>query len=69
MVDANTDPGRQFIRDWGTDPIKVVLEYTWVNKSVEAGRALLYNDIWGGCIALDDGEPIKVVKDEIMATK
>ena len=55
LVDPATKPGRQFIRDWGQDVNKVVLEYIWARKSIEAGRALLLHDDWGGCKALDDG--------------
>ncbi|KAF8898806.1 hypothetical protein BD779DRAFT_1485645 [Infundibulicybe gibba] len=47
LVDSSTDQGRLFVRDWGQDPGKVVLEYTWVG-----------NDSWGGCKTQDDGLPI-----------
>lgn len=58
LVDSTTDPGIQFIRDWGTDPAKFVLEYSWARKCVEAGRPLLQNDNWGDCVARDDGRSI-----------
>jgi hypothetical protein len=32
-----------------------VLEYTWARFSIEAGRALLIADNWGGCKAVDGG--------------
>jgi hypothetical protein len=57
LVDSSTKPGRQFIRDWGQDNNKAVLEFGWARKSIEAGRALLQADNWGGCKAIDDGTP------------
>lgn len=58
MVDSKTNPGVQFIRDWGSDPAKFVLEYTWAAESIKSERALLQNDNWGGLIAEDDGREI-----------
>lgn len=55
LVDTRTYDGRRFIRDWGSDPNKVVLEYTWITKSCTAGRALMEGDEWGGCLTQDDG--------------
>jgi hypothetical protein len=64
LVDSTTDAGTQFIRDWGTDPAKFVLEYPWARKSIEAGRALLQNDNWGDCVARDDGRSISGANDD-----
>jgi hypothetical protein len=58
LVDSTTDAGRQFIRDWGNDKTKVVLEYYWANRSLDAGKPLLENDDFGGCRTYDDGRPI-----------
>jgi hypothetical protein len=58
LVDSTTDPGIQFIRDWGTDPAKFVLESSWARKCIEAGRVLLQNDNWGDSVARDDGRSI-----------
>ena len=69
MVDSNSDTGRQFIRDWGLDQNKVVLEHTWVAKSLAARKLLRENDEWGGCGTYDDGlpigKPIKDIMDEV----
>ncbi|RDB29618.1 hypothetical protein Hypma_015586 [Hypsizygus marmoreus] len=62
LVDSTTIPGRQFIRDWGTDANKVVLEYSWVRNCIAAGRLLGEADQWGDCLTADDGLPI--VKEE-----
>lgn len=35
-----------------------MLDYTWIEKSVAQGRVLLEQDGWGGCLLVDDGEPI-----------
>ncbi|KII89031.1 hypothetical protein PLICRDRAFT_175274 [Plicaturopsis crispa FD-325 SS-3] len=58
LVDSSSDAGLQFIREWGTDPNKTVLEYTWARRSVDEGRPLLAGDEWGGCMARDDGRPL-----------
>lgn len=57
LVDPGTNEGRQFVRDWSLDPGKVILDYVWAYRSIEAGRALLENDNWGGLGGLD-GSPI-----------
>lgn len=57
LVDPGTNEGRQFVRDWSLDPGKVILDYVWAYRSLEAGRALLENDNWGGLGGLD-GSPI-----------
>lgn len=62
LVDSNSIQGRLFIRDWGKDADKVVLEYSWVKSSISAGRVLAEADQWGGCLTSDDGLPI--VKEE-----
>lgn len=58
LVDPTTRQGRQFIRDWGQDSNKMVLNFTWVNRSLEAQRPQLAEDKWGNCLAQDDGRPI-----------
>jgi len=55
IVNQDSSQGRHFIRDWGIDESKVVLHELWVKKCIEAGRALLHDDQWGDCIALDNG--------------
>ncbi|KAF8168166.1 hypothetical protein B0H34DRAFT_49653 [Crassisporium funariophilum] len=64
LVDADTTPGRHFIRDWGRDEGKVVLKHTWVRKCFEAGKALLQEDQWGGCLTFDDGRDITPQGDD-----
>ncbi|KAF9535411.1 hypothetical protein CPB83DRAFT_901138 [Crepidotus variabilis] len=59
LVDAESDQGRQFIRNWGQDINKTVLRYSWARKSIEAGKPLLDGDNWGGCVTQDDGAPIE----------
>ncbi|GLB36095.1 putative BRCT domain, a BRCA1 C-terminus domain [Lyophyllum shimeji] len=59
LVDSGSEQGRQFIRDWGKDTDKVVLEHSWVKKSIAAGHVLDQDwDNWGGCLTVDDGLPI-----------
>jgi len=58
LVDSTTDAGLQFIRDWGNDVAKTVLEYHWANRSLDAGRPLLESDDFGVCRTHDDGRPI-----------
>ncbi|KAG6912010.1 hypothetical protein DXG01_000258 [Tephrocybe rancida] len=58
VVDASSDAGRQFIRDWGNDTDKVVLQHTWVGACFAASKALNQDDDWGGYTAVDDGLPI-----------
>ena len=55
LVDSRSFEGRNFIRDWGSDVNKVVLEHSWVAKSLEAGRALREDEQWGDCLTQDDG--------------
>ncbi|KAF8632545.1 hypothetical protein AX15_001760 [Amanita polypyramis BW_CC] len=58
LVDSRTYEGRKFIRDWGDDVNKVVLEYAWVSNSLAAARALKEGDQWGNCLTHDDGLPL-----------
>ncbi|KAL5535408.1 hypothetical protein ACEPAF_3502 [Sanghuangporus sanghuang] len=58
VVEPHTSEGRQFVRDWGMDPGKVILEVAWIHRCLEAGRALLENEAWGGCGNLD-GTPLE----------
>lgn len=39
------------------DPDKIILEVAWARRCIEAGRALLEHDAWGGCGNLD-GTPL-----------
>ncbi|KXN83869.1 hypothetical protein AN958_00949 [Leucoagaricus sp. SymC.cos] len=55
LVDPET---WQFIREWGKDENKVVLNYTWVAKCISAGKPLLVEDDYGGSRTCDDGLPI-----------
>ncbi|CAA7258689.1 unnamed protein product [Cyclocybe aegerita] len=63
LVDSQTAEGRQLIRDWGADANKTILEYTWVRKSVEAGKPLLGDEQWGDCLTHDDGQPLGSTAD------
>ncbi|KAF8078683.1 hypothetical protein FPV67DRAFT_1466082 [Lyophyllum atratum] len=66
LVDSSSDQGRLFIRDWGNDANKVVLEHSWVKESIAAER-VLQDDRWGGHLAVDDGVPImKEEKDNTL---
>ncbi|KAF5385227.1 hypothetical protein D9615_001472 [Tricholomella constricta] len=62
LVDSSSPQGKLFIRDWGKDANKAVLEYSWANRSIAVGRILDRDEQWGGFLAVDDGLPI--VKDE-----
>ncbi|KAG5653448.1 hypothetical protein H0H81_000337 [Sphagnurus paluster] len=66
LVDSTSTQGRLFIRDWGKDENKAVVEHTWVSKSIEAGHALDADEQWGGCLTFDDGRPI--LRDESQGT-
>ncbi|KAH8120194.1 hypothetical protein DFH11DRAFT_1722036 [Phellopilus nigrolimitatus] len=57
IVEPNSPEGRQFVRDWGADPGKIILEVAWIHRSIDAGHALLEQDAWGGCGNLD-GTPL-----------
>ncbi|KAI0335181.1 hypothetical protein GY45DRAFT_886398 [Cubamyces sp. BRFM 1775] len=48
LVDPETPSGGLFVKEWGSEPGKIVLDVLWVNKSVEAGQALLADKNWGG---------------------
>ncbi|KAF5356201.1 hypothetical protein D9756_004111 [Leucocoprinus leucothites] len=58
LVDPESWQGREFIREWGKDKNKVVLNYTWVTKCINAAKPLLEEDDWGGSKTCDDGLPI-----------
>ncbi|EJD04079.1 uncharacterized protein FOMMEDRAFT_140150 [Fomitiporia mediterranea MF3/22] len=58
LVEPNSSSGRQFVREWGMDPGKVILDVTWHRRCLEAGRALLENDAFAGCGDLD-GSPLE----------
>ncbi|KAK0198173.1 hypothetical protein F5146DRAFT_1131179 [Armillaria mellea] len=64
LVHPQSDTGRQFIRDWGTDAGKVVLNHLWVQKCSAAGRVLGADDNWGNCLTHDDGLPIGSTGEE-----
>lgn len=36
----------------------MVLEHSWVQTSIAAGKVLNEDDNWGGCLTIDDGLPI-----------
>ncbi|KAF9244637.1 hypothetical protein BU15DRAFT_59388 [Melanogaster broomeanus] len=60
LVDSATESGKRLIRTWGHDPRNVVLEYTWAQTSIDAGRPLLEADNWGGTMTVDDGKPVTI---------
>ncbi|KAK0456748.1 hypothetical protein EV421DRAFT_1922541 [Armillaria borealis] len=64
LVHPQSDTGRQFIRDWGTDAGKIVLNHLWVQKCSAAGRVLGADDNWGNCTTHDDGLPIGSTEEE-----
>ncbi|KAK0478212.1 hypothetical protein IW261DRAFT_210716 [Armillaria novae-zelandiae] len=64
LVHPQSDTGRQFIRDWGTDPGKVVLNHLWVQKCSAAGKVLGPDENWGNCATHDDGLPIGSTEEE-----
>ena len=57
LINSSRASGKRILRDWGTDA-DAVLEYSWIQQSLFAGRALLREDNWGGLQAIDDGAPI-----------
>ncbi|THH11217.1 hypothetical protein EW145_g816 [Phellinidium pouzarii] len=57
LVEPDSSEGRQFVRDWGLDPGKVILEVAWIQRCIDANRALLEDDGWAGCGNLD-GTPL-----------
>ncbi|KAH9898309.1 hypothetical protein C8Q73DRAFT_394763 [Cubamyces lactineus] len=48
LVDPETSSGGLFVKEWGSEPGKIVLDVLWASKSVEAGQALLADKNWGG---------------------
>ncbi|KAG7450578.1 uncharacterized protein BT62DRAFT_1072633 [Guyanagaster necrorhizus] len=58
LVHPQSNTGRQFIRDWGTDADKIVLNHQWVQKCSTTRKVLGADDNWGGCATHDDGLPI-----------
>jgi hypothetical protein len=58
LVNPSSDSGRQFIRDWGQDQNKVVLDTAWVKHCIDTGRLFLAEEGYGGFRTLDDGLPI-----------
>ncbi|KAI8990522.1 hypothetical protein BD414DRAFT_483911 [Trametes punicea] len=48
LVDPETASGTQFVQEWGSEPGKVVLDVSWVQESLERGKALLADENWGG---------------------
>ncbi|KAK0232949.1 hypothetical protein IW262DRAFT_1451522 [Armillaria fumosa] len=64
LVHPQSDTGRQFIRDWGTDPGKVVLNHLWVQKCSAADKVLGADENWGNCATHDDGMPIGSTEEE-----
>ncbi|TFK77156.1 hypothetical protein BDN72DRAFT_830322 [Pluteus cervinus] len=60
LVDPSSIQGRQFIREWGLDSNKVVLEYRWVSRCLDAMQLLGTKDEWGGFLTKDDGLPLNI---------
>ncbi|KIM48258.1 hypothetical protein M413DRAFT_62764 [Hebeloma cylindrosporum] len=67
LVDPESTQGRDFIRNWGSDENKVVLDYVWVKRCIEAEKAFLKDDQWGGCLTHDDGLPIEMDSESDIA--
>lgn len=59
LVDSTSPQGKRFIRDWGRDEDKIVLEYTWVSRCFAAQKLLKEPDQWGGCMTQDDGSSLE----------
>ncbi|KAF8971379.1 hypothetical protein BDZ97DRAFT_1913867 [Flammula alnicola] len=64
LINPESNQGRLFVRDWGNDTDKVVLDSVWVKKCVEAEKALLEDDHYGACLMHDDGLPIEGDDDQ-----
>jgi len=63
LVDPESYQGKRFIRDWGKDADKVVLNFVWAYESIEVGQ--VYNDErWGGFLTEDDGLPLEEAMDD-----
>lgn len=59
LVNPESTQGRLFVRNWGHDTNKVVLDSAWAKKCFEAQKALLEDDEYGGYLLLDDGQPLE----------
>ncbi|KAJ7225569.1 hypothetical protein GGX14DRAFT_421227, partial [Mycena pura] len=59
LVQSDTQTGQKFIKDWSAE--KLVLEATWVSKSLGSGKLLKEEDKWGDCLAVED--PSVVLED------
>ncbi|KAG6856647.1 hypothetical protein H0H87_002237 [Tephrocybe sp. NHM501043] len=65
LVDATSESGKAFIREWGNDTDKVVLKHSWANACISSSKALGKDDDWGGFLAIDDGLPLTKNGSEI----
>lgn len=55
-MDLETEAGKQFVHDWGSEQGKVVLNWRWAPKVIELGRALLASEDWGGFRVMPDSD-------------
>ena len=62
LVNGGKNTGKRHVRDNATE--KTVLDYSWIEKCVAEGRALLEQDGWGHCLLVDDGEDIPEDDDD-----
>jgi hypothetical protein len=60
--------GRKLLRDWGSDTSKIFLDFSWVQRSLDAKKPLLQADQFGHCRLFDDGRPISDEHDEGLYT-
>ncbi|KAH7929324.1 hypothetical protein BV22DRAFT_1029575 [Leucogyrophana mollusca] len=64
LVDSSTTEGKQILRSNNADSRRIVLEYSWAYKSLQAGKPLLAHDNWGGALPIDDGLPIEGAEED-----
>jgi hypothetical protein len=64
LVNPESTQGRLFVRNWGHDTDKVVLDSAWAKKCFEAQKALLEDDEYGGYLLMDDGRPLEGDENE-----
>ncbi|TFK41223.1 hypothetical protein BDQ12DRAFT_431451 [Crucibulum laeve] len=58
LLNPTSDQGRAFLRLWGGNANRVILEYKWEEGCRAKDRLLGADEDWGGYVAVDDGLPI-----------
>ncbi|KAF9481002.1 hypothetical protein BDN70DRAFT_573065 [Pholiota conissans] len=63
LVNPESTQGRIFVRNWGDDENKVVLDSAWARKCFDEQKIFLEDEEYGGYVVIDDGLPIEDEND------